>query len=140
MNFKTSTYMKIQLTENELKQVVAESVKKILKENMSQQYRIDLKTSSRTNQQSISQLHSLINSGKPMKCVLNMFYGNGFSCDVTFSTNGNSVCTMNVTSSTQYNKTFEYNTGNAVQQALNIGKNLCNQWLQSIQQNGEQTM
>lgn len=41
---------------------------------------------------------------------------------------------MNVTSSTQYNKTFEYNTGNAAQQALNIGRNLCNQWLQTIQQ------
>lgn len=132
--------MKIKLSESKIKQIVAESVKKILKENMSQQYRIDLKTSSRTNQQSISQLYSLINSGKPMECVLNMFYGNGFTCDVTFSTNGNSICTMNVTSSTQYNKTFEYNTGNAVQQALNIGRELCNQWLQSIQQNGQQTM
>ena len=130
----------IRLTESDLQRVVSESVKKILKENMAQQYRIDLSSNSRTNQQSTSQLHTLLNSRKPVECTLNMFYGNGFTCDVTFSTNGNSVCTMNVTSSTQYNNTFEYNTGNAVQQALNIGRNLCNQWLQSIQQNRQQTM
>lgn len=140
VQFESKQPQKIRISETELKRVITESVKKILKENMSQQYRIDLKSSSHTNQQSISQLHSLLNSRKPMECVLNMFYGNGFTCDVTFSTNGNSVCTMNVTSSTQYNKTFEYNTGNAVQQALNIGRNLCNQWLQSIQQNRQQTM
>lgn len=127
---------KIKLTESKLKQIVAESIKKILKENMNQQFRFDLKaTGSRTNQETTMQLHSLLNSGKPVECTLNMFYGNGFTCDATFTTNGNSICTINITSSTQYNNTFEYNTGNAVQQALNIGRDLCNQWLQSIQQN-----
>lgn len=130
----------IRLTETELKQIISESVKRVLKENMGQQYRIDLKSNNRTNQQTISQLHSLLNSRKPMECTLNMFYGNGFTCDVTFSTNGNSVCTMNVTSSTQYNKTFEYPTGDAVTQALNIGRNLCNKWLQTIQQKNQQPM
>lgn len=130
----------IKLNESQLKKIVLESVKRILNENMSQRYRIDLKTNSRENQQSSSQLHSLLNSHKPMKCVLDMFYGNGFTCEVTFSTNGDSICTMNVISSTQYDKTFVYNTGNAVQQALNIGRNLCNQWLQSAQQNRQQTI
>lgn len=125
--------MKIKLTESKLKQIITESIKKILKENMNQQFRIDLKTSSRTNQQTISQLHSLLNSRKPMECVLNMFYGNGFTCEATFSTNGDSICTINVTSSTQYNKTFKYGTGDAVTLALNIGRDLCDQWLQSIQ-------
>lgn len=130
----------IRLTESDLKKIISESIKRVLKENMEQQYRIDLTSNSRTNQQTISQLHTLLNSRKPVECTLNMFYGNGFTCDVVFSTDGNSVCTMNVTSSTQYNKTFEYNTGNAVQQALNIGRNLCNQWLQTIQQNRQQPM
>ena len=140
VQFESKQPQKIRISESELKQIITESVKKILKENMTQQYRIDLKSSSRTNQQSISQLQTLLNSRKPVECTLNMFYGNGFTCNVTFSTDGNSICTMNVTSSTQYNKTFEYNTGNAVQQALNIGRNLCNQWLQTIQQNTQQPM
>ena len=33
MNFKTNIYMKIRLTESKLKQIVAESVKKVLKES-----------------------------------------------------------------------------------------------------------
>lgn len=142
VQFESKQPQKIRISESELKQVIAESVKRVLNESMGQQYRVDLKTNSRVNQQAISQLHSILNNsrGKQIKCALNMFYGNGFTCDATFTTNGNSICTINITSSTQYDKTFEYNTGNAVQQVLNIGRDLCNQWLQTIQQKNQQTM
>ena len=76
----------IKLTESRLKSIITEAVKQALNENMGQQYRIDLKTSSLTNQQTSRQIRSLLNSGKPTECTLNMFYGNAFSCDATFTT------------------------------------------------------
>ena len=124
----------IKLTESRLKSIITEAVKQALNENMGQQYRIDLKTSSLTNQQTSRQIRSLLNSGKPTECTLNMFYGNAFSCDATFTTKGNTTCTINIVCPNPgYNKTFEWDTGTAVGQALNTARSLCQRWLESIQ-------
>lgn len=48
VQFESKQPQKIRISESELKQIITESVKNILKENMTQQYRIDLKSSSRT--------------------------------------------------------------------------------------------